>query len=261
MNITISAVIVFVGLAILLPYLRTKSGGSISIQTSEIVTAVIAVGILLFVSGQISEVAFGDVRLVRNIKEAANKPVKEQISGPIIDEIRRSSFRFEETRTFAKGSVAAIPRILERKAKVLSFELGGDYYVGSAIAQHLDELTKAPYLQYLLFTDSSRRMVGIADARAATAQIKANSPSITWDSFTNWIKQSNVAMLSRLPGYLEAKDAIKNTMTTQEALAKMLEINADRLPVVDANGRFIGIAYRAQLMGKILMALSAGVKP
>ncbi len=56
---------------------------------------------------------------------------------------------------------------------------------------------------------------------------------------------------------MDATESLSSKTTTRDALSMMLERNVEQIPVIDEVGHFQGIAYRAQLMGTILMALAA----
>ncbi|CAB5122288.1 hypothetical protein D3OALGA1CA_2655 [Olavius algarvensis associated proteobacterium Delta 3] len=256
MSMTFFSLALFFGLVVLLAFLRIKTAGRFTIETREIVAAIVVVGLVLFVSGEIKEIAFGDVRLIREIKKAAKAPVKENVATRQVDTISSNTLRFEESRTGTKGSVERIPMLIETKADALSFQLGSDYYVASAIAMYLEELTKAPFLQYLVFTNPKGEFVGVADARAIAEQFAPGDSSLTPRQLTRAIQNANIAWLRQLPGYIGANDALSAGLSTREALSQMLERNVDKLPVIDGAKQFIGVAYQSQLMGNILMAIT-----
>ena len=145
-----------------------------------------------------------------------------------------------------KGAPDRIPILIETKASALSFQIGSDYYVAWVVAQYVGELTKAPYLRYIVFNDSSGLMVGMANARAIAERCETGDPMLTPDDLTRWIEDDDRERLRGLPGYIDAVDV----------LAVILERDTADLPVVDQAGRFIGVAHRAQLMGTIRMSLT-----
>lgn len=204
MSMTFFSLALFFGLVVLLAFLRIKTAGRFTIETREIVAAIVVVGLVLFVSGEIKEIAFGDVRLVREIKKAATAPVKENVTTRQVDTINTTTLRFQESRTGAKGSVERIPMLIETKADALSFQIGSDYYVASAIAMYLEELTKAPFLQYLVFTNPKGEFVGMADARAIADRFGSRDRALTPDRLTSAIENATRAELQKLPGYIGA---------------------------------------------------------
>jgi hypothetical protein len=249
-------IVAFAAIVLLLAGARIASKGRFTIESKEIVAAVVAVGLGLFVFGEVSEIAFGDIRLVRAVKEAAATPVGARVGEGQTEQISAASLEFEEVVTEAKGAPDRIPILIETKASALSFRVGSDYYVAWVVAQYVDELTKAPYLRYIVFNDSRGLMVGMADARAIAERFETGDPMLTPDDLTRWIEDDDRERLRGLPGYIDAADALLGTLSTRDALAAILERNTADLPVVDQAGRFVGVAHRAQLMGTILMALT-----
>lgn len=255
-----TALISIAGFLLLVAFLagiRIASKGRFTIESREILAATAVIGLGLFVFGEITEIAFGDIRLIRSIKQAAATPVSDRVGQQQTDEIREDILEFEEVEVEVKGAPERIPRLIETKATALSFQLGSPYYVAWVVAQYLDELTKAPFLRYLVFNDQQGRMVAIADARAIAARFDANDPTLSPEKLTDWIKEADIARLSRLPGYIDADWALTANTNTREALSVMLERNVESLPVINDSGRFIGVTYRSQLVGTILMALTA----
>ena len=50
-------------------------------KLGDIVAAISVVGLGLFVLGEVTEIAFGDIKLVRRVEEAENTNVKDRIRG------------------------------------------------------------------------------------------------------------------------------------------------------------------------------------
>ncbi len=97
-------------------------------------------------------------------------------------------------------------------------------------------------------------MKAVADARAIAARFRARDTTLTPQSFTRWITKPDLVRLKGLPGYVEP---VNVKSSTREALAKMLQFNADFVPVIDERGRFVGVARGSQLIGTLVSALAA----
>lgn len=244
------AVGAFLLFAILLALVRVRSGGKFTVETREIAAAVVAVGIGLFLLGQFDEIAYGDFRLVRKISAEASTPVGERVAG------RTTTVKYEPVGEQArKQGTDAIERYLRKGVEALSFELGRrNYYVPRVVREYIDRLTRAPYLRYVVFYEADGRMKAVADAREIAARFRAGDPELTPEAFTDWITNPDLARLKGLPGYVEPVGA-KNS--TREALAKMLEFDADFVPVMGEDGRFVGIARGSQMIGTLVSALAA----
>lgn len=246
----------FAAIVLLLAGARIASKDRFTIESKEIVAAVVAVGLGLFVFGEVSEIAFGDIRLVRAVKEAAATPVGARVGEGKTEQFSAATLEFDEVVPEAKRAPDQIPRLIETKASALSFQVGSDDDVAWVVARYVNELTKAPYLRYIVFNDSNGLMVAMADARAIAERFQAGDPALTPDALTRWIEDADRERLRGLPGYIDAADALPGTLSTRDALAAFLERDSADLPVIDETGRFIGVAHRAQLMGTILMALT-----
>jgi CBS domain-containing protein len=242
----------FVVLIAGLAALRIYSAGRITIEVKEIVAAIAVVGLGLFMLGEVTEVAFGDVKLVRRVKQAQDERVKSRIPDTA------STVVVEEQRIDDKGGPGAIPSLIDSQVTALSFSLGGDYYVPKYVAQYLLDLTEAPYLRYVVFNDDQGRFAGIADARAIATAFRVGSEVLTSELLTQWIKTNNVEALRTLPGFVGVDRAVQDLATTREALDLMVQQHAAWLPVIDASGSFKGIVHQDKLVLAILDALTGG---
>lgn len=242
----------FVVLIAGLAALRIYSQGRITIEVKEIVAAIAVVGLGLFVLGEVTEVAFGDVKLVRRVKEAQDERVESRIPDTA------STVVFEEQHTDAKGGPGLIPGLIDSRVTALSFTLGGDYYVPKYVAQYLLDLTEAPYLRYVVFNDDQGRLVGIADPRTIATAFRTDSEELTPERLTQLIKTDNVKALRTLPGFIAVDRAVQDSTTTREALDLMVQRHAALLPVIDTSGAFKGIVHEDKLVLAILHALTGG---
>ena len=240
----------FVSFALLLALIRMRSEGKLTVETREIAAAVVAVGIGLFLFGEFDEIAYGDFRLVRKISAEANIPVGDRIAN------KATTLEYEPISQQArKGSTDAIEEYLQGGVEALSFDLGKkNYYVSDVVRQYIERLTEGPYLKYVVFYEPGGQMKALVDARAIAAQFRMRDTKLTPRSLTNWITKPDLVRLKGLPGYVEPVD-VKST--TREALAKMLQFDADFVPVVDEHGRFIGVSKGSQLIGRLVSALAA----
>ena len=109
----------FAAIVLLLAGARIASKDRFTIESKEIVAAVVAVGLGLFVFGEVSEIAFGDIRLVRAIKEAAATPVGARVGEGKTEQISAATLEFDEVVPETKGAPDRIPRLIETKASAL----------------------------------------------------------------------------------------------------------------------------------------------
>ncbi len=240
----------FVSFALLLALVRMRSGGKFTVETREIAAAVVAVGIGLFLFGEFDEIAYGDFRLVRKISAEANTPAGDRIANKL------TILNYEPISQQArKEGAGAIERYLKSGVEALSFDLGKkNYYVPGVVRQYIERLTKGPYLKYIVFYEPSGKMKAVADARAIAAHFRTPDAKLTPRLLTDWIAKPDLARLKGLPGYVEPV-GVKSS--TREALTKMLQFDADFVPIMDEQGRFVGVARGSQLIGRLVNALAA----
>lgn len=250
MNTAILTIAAFVVLIAALAALRIYSNGRLTVEIKEIVAAISVVGLGLFVLGEVTEIAFGDIKLVRRVEDAKNTKVRDRIPEGT------SVLVFERQHTDEKAGPAAIPKFIETKVTALSYRLGSNYYVASMVAQYLLALTDEPYLRFIVFNDDQERLKGIADARAIASAFRSKSEHLTPELLTNYIKTGNIEELGKLPGFVSSDLAVKDSATTRQALDRIVQNHAELLPVVNESGAFRGIVYRDQLVLAILDAFS-----
>lgn len=243
------AIAAFLLLVVLLALVRVRSKGKFTVETREIAAAIVAVGIGLFLSGELDEIAYGDFRLVRKISAEAKTPVNDRLR------VKASTVQYTRRDEGEKRGVEQIRRFIRNRVDALSFQLGRrNYYYWSAIEQYFTKLTAAPYMRYVVFYGPDGRMKGLADARAIADRFRAKDPALTPRLFTRWVEQPDLKAIARLPGYVEP---VAHNSSTREALSKMLEFGTNHVPVTDENGKFVGTADGSQLMGTLVNALAA----
>jgi hypothetical protein len=149
--------------------------------------------------------------------------------------------------------VGEIPRLIEQKTEGLLFRLGHGGYYGQAIQSYLVQLTKEPFLNYLILENPDRSFFGMANARELTALFETQRPSFTARDFAEWLNRGNKEALARLPGFIGLQDALNKQTDKRQALQKMEALNLDTLPVVQEKDRFVGIVDRSRLTASLLI--------
>lgn len=259
---------VFILLLILLVGLRTKTGNKFEVKNSDIVIALIAVVLGLFASGQIKEIAFGEFRVASVVKEASESPIEFQVT-----EVPK-----HELRVGARGGTREeIPKFINDKIQVLSFTLGGprgvtDKYKGSVICQYLDELTRFPFLRYILIKNPDGTFFAMANARdvkefflkpiqscpkSEKSQKCQKSPELfELNNFAEWINSSNVKKIKEeVPGLIFAEMAVRESFDHLKTLQMMNKWDFQTLPVITEAGEFKGVIDRSKLTASILTGI------
>lgn len=242
------AIAVFLMLVLAIVGLRARVRGMPEIKNSDVVVALVPVALWMFLTGQIQEFTFGDVRIARAIQQASQQPVGAQVEELPVEEIRVDE----------KGPVAAISALARRKSQGLRFRLGHGGYYGPAIREYLDKLTSLPFLRYVILTHADGKLFGFADARQLTALMRAEG-GFDVDAFANWLNAGDEASLSGLPGFTPAEKALHKDTDRSAALRLMNSLDVQALPVVDEQGLFVGIVDRSKVSAGMLIDIAAKV--
>lgn len=186
----------------------------------------------------------------RAIDRATSAPVGPQVTG-----IAGEHLPVDSVSTFAKGGVSNVPEFIRRRIQALSLQLGESGYYAEAIREYLMRLTAVPFFRYLVIVDRDNRLVGLSDATQIGALLREGTPQdFDAQALVDALAGSDVERLpTLLPGYLPADAALDKDTDKRTALKRMDERGVQYLPVVDAAGRFVGVADRSRLTASILV--------
>jgi len=242
----------FILLLALLTVLRAKWLKSLEIKTADIVLCLVPVGLWLLVMGQVREFSFADIKFVGAIKEAYNTPVGPQVT-------RLTELPVERIAVGGKGGPGGIAELIQNRTGALSFQLGQGGYQGDAIQQYLDQLTRYPYLRYVVFNHPDGSFYAMADARQLESQLGAPGGPVDAYRLAGWINGSARGSLETLPGFVPAAQAVTLKTDKRTALQAMDAQHLETLPVLDG-GRFVGVVSRSQLTASLLVEIAAKVE-
>jgi hypothetical protein len=244
MNTPLLAIGGFLVILALLVALRLKTGNKLDIKSSDIVLALVPIGLWLFLSGKVQEFAFGDFKIVAAIKEASKSPVSAQVT-----ELPVVSLQME-----AKGGVDQIPNLIAKKSEALSFRLGHGGYYGPAISDYLNRLTQNGFLRYVIINDADGSFFCLADSRQLTALLQGSYNFD--DDFARWLNSGDKSQLSQLPGFISIEQALMKKSNRRRALQLMDSLDVQTLPVIDENRKFIGVVDRSKLTASMLIDIA-----
>jgi hypothetical protein len=244
-------IVIFVAVIVLVVALRSATGGRWDIRNTDIMIALIPIAFWLILSGKVKVLEFGGFKIEAAFVEAAEAAIAQQVTEIPVDEVVME----------AKAGVEQIPRLIERKAEAIVFVLGHGGYYGPAIGEYLVNLTAFPFLKYLVILNEDGSFFGLADARTLTALFTSEQRSLPYDltDVAEWLNGSDRDQLQRLPGFLGAEFATQKGEEKQTVLKRMEELGAETLPVVDANGRFVGMVDRSRLSTSLIVEVAAKV--
>ncbi len=245
-------IVIFVAVIILVVMLRSVTGGRWDIHNTDIMIALIPIAFWLILSGKVKVLEFGGFKIEAAFAEAAEAAITEQVEEIPIDGIVQGP----------KGGVGEIPWMIEKKVEALVFNIGHGGYYGPAIREYLMELTAFPFFKYLIINNEDGTFFAMADARTLTALLRSDQRSLQYNlgDVADWLNDSNRGDLERLPGFLSAEFASHKGDEKKDVLQRMEELGVEKLPVVDDEGRFVGMVDRSRLSTSLIVEVAAKVK-
>ncbi len=244
----------FVAILAVLVLLRAKNS-RLEVKPADIVVAVLPVLVFLLVTGKLQkfEIGEGGVKIETAFVEASKSSIVSQVS-PL------AGLPSEPIRIDPKRGVEDIPKLIAHKTEGLLFRLGHGGYWGPAISEYFKLLAKQPFLKYIIIENPDGTFFAMADARELIELFQAERPPYTARDFAKWLNKADKTALSKLPGFISAKDAVTKDTDKGQALRKMEELNLDTLPVIDEAKRFVGIVNRSRLTASLLIDVAASLK-
>ena len=232
--------------------IRGLSHGRVEIKLNDAIIAAIAAGLTLLISGRISKFVVGSEGLT---VETAREAILSASASPIGDQV--TPLPVEGVEEAMKGSVSAIPQLIERQVQALDLMLGGQY-VPDAMKQYLQTLTKYPFFRFVVLVKPDHAMYGIYDASKLTARLDAQDAGFL--DFVNWVARGNEAELAQLPGFLPPDAAVTRQSDKRDVLEKMEQMNAEWLPVLSEQGKLDGIVSRSRLTASMIIEVADKLK-
>ncbi|MCP4365292.1 MAG: CBS domain-containing protein [Planctomycetes bacterium] len=243
----------FAFILFLLVLLRVKTENKFDIKTSDIIVALIPIILWGLLTGKIKKFEAAGVAMETAFETALQAGIEIQIT-------KLTKLPVEDVRRSAKGPITDIPKLIKKETEALVFQLGPDRYVGSAIERYLDELLKLPFFKYIVINGGDKKLVGIVSARELASKMEASDSGYTPDNIARWLNSSDVKELERLPGFVSKSEAIHHDTKKLDALESMESLNIETLPVVDKEGRFVGIVDRSRLATSLIIEVARGIK-
>ena len=199
----------------------------------RVVLALIPFVIWLIVSGKLKEIRGpGGIRL--SMREEVQKPVSPELIGMALE--------VEPAIVVQKEGIHGLRnRITQKPPSTLSFEVGKKNYYGQwAIEKYIRELEKHLVFRFILFTDADGKFKGCMKV----------------GDFKTVLQTGNIVEKLENGQILTAPRVIRNsvqlTSTNKKALNEMDKANSSMLPVVDREGKFIGVVTQEEIFRRIL---------
>lgn len=227
---------------------RRFVGKDYEIKNSDVMIGIVPLALWLILSGKISSIEYGDLRIVTAFRNANEK----QVSGSVTD-IYRSDIIAED-----KGSIYELERVLRSKPEALTFYAGAGRYDVNVFREYIDQLSKST-LRFLVIKERNRQFLGIVSVNDFLAQVQSDRPPFSVRDFVGWLNSGNALSIKGIRGMVTVENALPPNASKQTALAEMIALNSKFIPVVN-NGEFEGILEMDRLSTSLLMDISAALE-
>ncbi|MEH6472754.1 MAG: CBS domain-containing protein [Halopseudomonas sp.] len=235
-------------------FLRLHYGDKYELKTLDLVLVILPLIFVLLISGKMKVLeAFGiKADFSELFAHAAKTTIEKQVDSkkfPEVDEV------VNMLEMASKGGVREIPGLIENKTEALVFRLGHRGYYGPAIQEYFDALQASSYLQYFIVIDREGKLFGIYDVPDLAIYFQSDRDH-PYEKFAEWLNQADEdsqRALKKLPGFIEADQAVPREMSKQDTLKRMDTLRVDSLPVVDDRGFFVGTVDRSQLTASLIL--------
>ena len=235
--------------------LRVRTKGLCEVKTVDLALVFIPLLIGLLITGKIQKFSVGgvDIETAQAFVGASKQPIKGQVVSAVpatIDDV--VSIAMESS---GKGPVDRIPQLIETKIESLEFYMGHGGYWGPAIEKYFTSLGAYNFLKYIVIYDNSKKLFAVYKARAIIEHFDKLFDD-EYDKLANALNYPSdeaAVYLSSLPGFISGRYAIKIKSDKRFTLKKMEKTGLDDLPVIDDNGKFIGIISRNRIISSLIV--------
>jgi hypothetical protein len=262
--------------AVIAESVKAETGRRMAAVSADIDARVAAATVGLDVIG--TEIAALKARSAKALAELA--PVEESYSRARAQTVAgsQSVLPVDPVRVEEKGSLSSLDRLLQEPVGALGFTQG-HYYDGPVVWAYVDRLRQQPGFRDIVVSTPDDRFFGMFDAAAlaaaldppgavamrreldrglAGAQLPSPDMVAGWSAFANAVNGGDLGFVAGLPGFVAADAAVGDGWTSLRALDQMERLGRDRLPVVDAGGRFVGVIERSRLTTRVLLEVAGG---
>lgn len=203
------------------------------LETLRVFLALIPFVIWLIVSGKLKEIRGpGGIGL----------SMRDEVQKPVSPELIEMPLEVDPAIVQQKVGIDGLrDRIAWNPPSTLSFEAGKkNYYKEGMIKRYIWELERHRVFRFILFNDADGKLKGCMKV----------------SDFKTVLQTGNIVQNLESGQILKDPRVIRNsaqlTSTNKQALKEMDKANSSMLPVVDREGKFIGIVTQEEIVRKIL---------
>ena len=203
------------------------------LEPLQVFIALIPLIIWLIVSGKLKEIRGpGGIGL----------SMRDEVKKPVSPELTEMALEVDPAIVKEKGGIDKLRnRIAQSPPTTLSFEVGKENYYGQwAIEEYIRELEKHPDFRVILFTDADGKFKGCMKVSDYKTLLQTG----------NIVQKLESGQI--LKDHRVIRNSVQITSTNKQALSEMDRVNVNMLPVVDHEGKFIGVVTQEEIVRKIL---------
>ncbi|KIC47194.1 hypothetical protein RA28_05810 [Ruegeria sp. ANG-S4] len=189
----------------------------------------------------------------------------------------RSVLEFQTVRGSGKEGLDVLESLVADRINALTFNVGSNEYWAPIVWKYINVLTEEPQFQWVVLQSSEGRgALGFWDASQLAQAlnppfnqelievhgndmfaIPSEDEIVKWRSFTDALNSGDLDSLSQVEGYHPVAAPVEAQWSNFSALSHMLEVGADQLPVIDAEGALVGFVDRSRLTTRMLVKVAS----
>jgi CBS domain len=249
-------------LAIASVLLRVFTAGEYEVKTIDLIFLVIPLLLVALATGKLRSLDlfglkadFSDLWAAVGQSEIRNQvseptPLTRQDTLGVQDDL-------EVLEIAEKSRPEDLPQLIGRQLEALEFKLGHGGYRQEAIAKYFEALSGS--LRVVVVNDQEGKLFAIYNAPDLISLLRFTEGGEGYRQLEELLNRGDEKAqsdLAQLPGFVGAHNAVTESTSKRDALARMEELNTDILPVVNEEGRFIGTVGRSKLTAGLILAVT-----
>jgi CBS domain-containing protein len=237
--------------------LRAYTDGKYEIQTIDLILLVIPLVVLALATGKLRSLdVFGLKADFSDLWAAVGQTeIRNQVSEPSPSTLQ-GAVDVNVLEMARKASLQELPQLIGRQLEALEFKLGHGEYDRHVIEEYFKALSGS--LRVVVVNDPEGKLFGIYNAPDLISSLRFTGES-GYRQLAELLNSTNEEVwpeLAQLPGFVGADNAVTESTSKRDALAKMEELNTDILPVVNDERGFIGTVGRSKLTAGLILAVT-----
>ena len=237
--------------------LRVFSAGKYEIKTIDLVFLIIPLLVVALATGKLKGIDMFGVKadLSELLADAAQGRIKEQVAPAKQLTVQDA---VQVVQMAGKGGVQELRVLIEQRIEALELRLGHGGYDSEALKTYFEALSGSSYLRVVVVNQPNGKLFGMFNASNLISYLR-----VAGDSGYHQLRQllnsndaASWAELSKLPGFVGAQSAVASSTSRRDALERMEQLRTDSLPVINAEGFFMGTVERSKLTASLILAVT-----